>query len=678
MMKPIGRRIAPFVFLAVLAPLPVAAQLGDPVTNWAVAAGDARSDSLPSGMTHSYSLELGAGYFVLGQVDQRTVDVTIEVHGPDDKVVERFDRRRRGAEKFAFEVETAGTYRVELSPEGDSTGTYRLRVDRVEPVATDPAERVGQLMAPFAGDEPGGVVGVVREGELVFARGYGMANLTHDVPFTAETRTNIGSTTKQFTAFAIGLLAGRGLVSLDDDVRKHIPELPDFGSTVTLRHLLTHTSGYREFLNTLVLTGRRIDLGDHIDRDELIEIVQRQPALQNEPGAEWNYNNTGYGLLAEVVARVTETPFPQWMEDNVFEPLGMRNTVVRESPADIVENSARGYVPAADGGFHEAPDLAGAMGAGGIYTTVGDLALWIENLETGRLGGKALVEAMTRPYVLTTGDTTTYGLGLSIDEYRGARRIHHGGADIAHRSMLAYYPETATGVVVLSNFAAFPGSIHGSVVDAFLGDALEPGGEGAEETAAAAVPDAPFDPASYDLETFDRLAGRYALDEAPAFILSFFREGDSLFAQATGQPRVGLTPTSDTTFTLVGVPASLTFHSDDSGAFTHLTLHQNGDHRATRLEAGLWTPSESELEAFTGRFYSEELETYYTLALEEGRLVVRHRRFDDVELRPDTVDRFTGSFPIASIEFDRDDSGRVPAFTVENTRARDIHFERVR
>jgi CubicO group peptidase (beta-lactamase class C family) len=205
---------------------------------------------------------------------------------------------------------------------------------------------------------PGAVVGVVRDGELVFARGYGRASLRHDVPFTTRTPTNIGSTSRQFTAFAIQLRAERGALSLDDDVREHLPELKDFGKTVTVRHLLTHTSGYREFLNLLAMGGRRLDY-DYVDRSELVDIVQRQPELQNAPGAEWNYNNTGYGLLAEIVAKVGGMPFPAWMRENVFEPLGMDDTMVRTEPGTIVPGAAMGYVQGR-GGFQEASDLGGA------------------------------------------------------------------------------------------------------------------------------------------------------------------------------------------------------------------------------------------------------------------------------------------------------------------------------
>jgi CubicO group peptidase (beta-lactamase class C family) len=261
----------------------------------------------------------------------------------------RVDFSSRGPEPFQFESVAAGMYRIEVSPFERQTGRYTLTMRRVEPVATRPADRVDQIMAGFANPAtPGAVVAVIRNGEVAFSRAYGAANLEHSIPFRVDTRTNIGSTSKQFTAFAIELLAQRGELSLDDDVREHLPELPDLGKVVTIRHLLTHTSGYREFLNTLALSGRRLDHGDWIERDEIVRMVQRQPELQNDPGAEWNYNNTGFALLARIVERKSGMDFADFLRENVFEPLGFTSVpraladqlglalVESEAPYDVI------------------------------------------------------------------------------------------------------------------------------------------------------------------------------------------------------------------------------------------------------------------------------------------------------------------------------------------------------
>src|SRR4029079_1937667 len=234
-------------------------------------------------------------------------------------------------------------------------------------------------------DTPGAVVGVIKSGKLTFVKGYGEADLTYGMPFTAETPTNIGSSSKQFTGFALALLASRGKLSLDDDVRKHIPELKDFGTKITVRHLLSHTTGYREFVNTLLISGRQVMEGDYIGPDEVIKVANSAPSLQNVPGAEFNYNNSAFSLATTVIERVSGLPFPEFMRQEVFLPLGMTHTQVRASPGQIIHGRAVGYIPA-DGGFKEVRDLGASAGAGGIYTTPGDVAKWMGNFHTGTLG----------------------------------------------------------------------------------------------------------------------------------------------------------------------------------------------------------------------------------------------------------------------------------------------------
>ncbi len=563
-----------------------------------------------------------------------------------------------------------------MAPFEGATGDYAITILRLEPVETDPRKLTDQLLSPYAGDDrPGAAVQVWRDGRTLYSAAYGMANLAYGIRFTTDTRTNIGSTSKQFTAFAIMLQAERGALSLDDDIRKHIPELPEFDETIAVRHLITHTSGLREFLNLLRMSGRRLDHGDWVDRSELIDIIRHQPALQNAPGAEFNYNNTAFGLAALIVERTSGQPFHEFLRTNVFEPLDMTRSMVRPDPEQIVPESSEGYTPG-PGGYRQIGDLGGAVGAGGIYTTVEDLQRWVQNYADPHVGSAEIVKAMMTPFVLTNGKETGYGYGLFIDEQRGLTRVHHGGADVAHRSMVVYYPEINAGLTVQSNDATFTSNVAFELADAFFADAMEP----EPDPDAKASGDA-FDPASFAPADFDAFVGRYALDEAPAFILTFSREGATFYTQATGQPRIQIVPTSPTTFRLLEVEASVAFLRNDDGEVTGLTLVQNGERHATRLagaeEAGArWAPTPADLEAFVGRYFSEELETFYTVALEDGALVVRHRRLDEFRLRPGAKDGFAGGG--FNFTFERDRNRQVIGFYLANGRTRDVRFERVR
>ena len=632
--------------------------------------------SLAAGDTARYTFAADEGDFILGEVNQISVDVTIRVLDPEGNQRARFGGLGRGPERYGGRTSSAGTFTIELIVAGDDEdagGDYEITLLRNEPAATDPGELTDQMMARFDGDHsPGAAVRVWRDGETLYSKTYGMANLAHGIPFGPDTRTNIGSTSKQFTAFAIMLQAERGHLSLDDDIRTHIPELPEFDDTIRVRHLITHTSGLREFLNLLRMTGRRLDRGDWIDRSEIIEIVQRQPELQNVPGAEWNYNNTAYGLAAVIVERTSGQDFPVFMQENVFGPLGMTGTMVRPSIRHMVPNNSEGYTPTPDG-YMQIGDLGGAVGAGGIYGTIADLQTWVENLANPRVGTRESIDEMMTSFVLNDGEETGYGYGLTIDEQGGLKRVHHGGADVAHRSMLVYYPEINAGITTQSNHAQFGSNLAFELAEAFFKDAmeLEEEGEGTEEGGG-------FDPDTYDPEAFDEFVGRYALDAMPSFVLTFTREDSTLHVQATGQPRLDIVPTSDSTFKLLVVEASITFLRGEDGEVEGLILHQGGDQPATRLageEAEEWAPTEEDLADFAGRFYSEELETFYTFEVKEGALVMRQRRLGRVPLTAGEEDRFSGGG--FSFAFERDDNGAVTGFRLSNVRTRDVGFGRV-
>lgn len=633
--------------------------------------------SLAPGDTARYTVTLADSTFVLVVVDQRSVPVAVRILDPDGEARGSFQGPGTGKLRFAGRSTQAGAYVLEVVPLRDRSGDFELVLERVEPVAKDPRRLADQIMAPFDGpDVPGGVVRVWRDGRVVFSKAYGMANLAYGIPYRADTPTNIGSTSKQFTAFAVMLQAEGGALSLEDDVRKHVPELPDLGDTVRVKHLVTHTSGLREFLNLLIMTGRRLDHGDWIDRSEIVEIVQRQPALQNAPGSEFNYNNTAFGLAALIVERTSGQDFPTFMRERVFRPLGMTRTQVRPSPEHVVPGMAEGYTPGPDG-WRQIGDLGGAVGAGAIYSTVEDLQRWVENMQSAapRVGSRAIFDAMTTSFVLADGKETGYGYGLFVGEQRGLPRVQHGGADVAHRSMLASYPTIRAGVTTQSNHAGFNSNAAFELAAAFFSDAMEP-----EAGPAGAGAEGAFDPAAYEPEDFDDFVGRYALDAAPNFVLTFFREGATLFTQATGQSRVEIVPTSDSTFALKVVEASVTFHRDDEGKVTALTLRQNGEQRATRLPddhaaPGKWAPTPEDLAAFAARYFSEELETFYTFAVEEGALVLRQRRMEEVRLTPgEKPDTFTGRN--LEFTFERDRNRQVIGFYLANGRTRDVRFGR--
>jgi CubicO group peptidase (beta-lactamase class C family) len=319
-------------------------------------------------------------------------------------------------------------------------------------------------------DGPGAVVAVLRNGSIVLERGYGLAQLEYDVPVVPSTVFHVASVSKQFATFAVTLLAQQGQLSLDDDIRRHLPELHDFGRPITVRHLVHHTSGIRDQWELLMMAGWRLD--DVITRDQIMALMRRQRELNFEPGAEHLYSNMGYTLLAEIVERASGQPFGEYLQAHVFEPLGMQHTHVHNDHERVVPRRAYSYRPGPGGnGWRNAVLSYANQGATSLFTTAGDLARWLHNYETAQVGGAAAITQMRERGVLTTGDTIPYAFAIVRGEHRGRTTWSHGGADAGFRSVVMHFPDEQLGIVVLANSAtANPQRLALAVADVYLGE----------------------------------------------------------------------------------------------------------------------------------------------------------------------------------------------------------------
>lgn len=295
-------------------------------------------------------------------------------------------------------------------------------------------------------DSPGCAVGVLREGRLVYSRGYGMADLEHRIPITPSTIFNLASVSKEFTAAAVVLLAQQNKLSFDDNVRKYIPELSDFGAPITLRHLIHHTSGLREFWPSGAVT-----------REDVLDMAARLKKLNFPPGEKYLYCDVGYSLLAVVVERVSGRSMREFARTEIFEPLGMKNTFFLDNLNEIVENIAHSYEPRPGGGFQRLfsePALPGASiipGAGWLHSTVEDMALWDRNFYQDRVSRPGLVAQLQERGRLNNGEQLDYAFGLGIGEYRGLRVVEHWGEGDGYRAHFIRFPEQRFSVVMLCN-----------------------------------------------------------------------------------------------------------------------------------------------------------------------------------------------------------------------------------
>jgi CubicO group peptidase (beta-lactamase class C family) len=527
------------------------------------------------------------------------------------------------------------------------------------------ATKVDKLFADVdKPDSPGAAIAVIKDGAVVYKRGYGIANLEYSVPITPSTVFHVASVSKQFTAFAVTLLANQGKLSLDDDIRKHLPEVPDFGKKITIRHLIHHTSGLRDQWELLAMGGWRLD--DVITKEHILKMVRHQKELNFEPGQEHLYSNTGYTLLAVIAERVSGKSFREFTEANIFKPLGMTNTHFHDDHQMIVKNRAYSY-SSSNTGFRLAALNYANVGATSLFTTAEDLAKWVLNFEDKKIGGAPVIEQMQQKGILNSGKQLDYAFGLSIGPYRGLNTVGHSGGDAGYRSFAFWFPEQRFGVVVLSNLGSFnPSRVARQIADIYLADKLSP------EVAATKPPE----PVAIKVNPaiFDAYTGKYLLDSWS--MVTITKEGDKLFGQPDGEGKAELIPLSETKFAVKDVGGELTFERDENGKIPRFKLERLGQNRtANRSDTMAVTPAQ--LAEFSGDYYSTELGTTYTLVVKEGQLIAQHRRHDDIKLTQIEGDRFRGAqWFFQRVQFTRDADKRVVGFRLTGGRVRNIRFDK--
>jgi CubicO group peptidase (beta-lactamase class C family) len=495
---------------------------------------------------------------------------------------------------------------------------------------------------------PGCAVGIGQGGAVRLTRGYGMADLAGGRPITPATILESGSVAKQFTAAAVLLLAQDGALTLDDEVQRFIPELPRYGRPLTIRHLLTHTSGLREWSNLVAWQGwpRGTRVHDHAF---VLDLITRQQAVNYPVGDHYSYTNSGFLLLRTVVERASRLPFALFTEQRLFAPLGLRDTRWRDDHTRLVPGLAQAY-RRAPGGW--AIDMPGddIIGAGGLLTTVGDWLRWNDALTTRALG--AVGDSLVRRMRLTSGREIQYALGLVVSSYRGLRELAHSGSTAGYSTYLARYPEAGDlSVAVLCNSAGAPATQYAHA----LVDALVPGLPRTEPPAVVAT----------DAARVARWRGLYR-DTRTNTLLQL----DTAGGQLRRLPGTPLRALADGAY-LMG-STRVTVDTAPSGAplaLRHPTA--DGDTLTWRfMAAAPWTPTAAQLAALAGRYRSPELDVVLTVAVQDGALTLTPRPGATQRLAPAWPDAFTTDGE--TVWFTRDAKGRVTALHIGGGRMWDL------
>jgi CubicO group peptidase (beta-lactamase class C family) len=506
---------------------------------------------------------------------------------------------------------------------------------------------------------PGCALSVMQDGQIVYKRGYGMADLDHDIPITPQTVFHVASISKQFTAASIILLAQEGKLSLDDDVRKYIPELPDFGGRITIRQLIHHTSGLRDQWSLLGLAGWRYSL-DLITDDDVLDLISRQKELNFKPGDQHVYCNTGYTLLAQIVKRVSGQTLRQFTSQRIFIPLDMPSTHFRDDHAEIVKHIAYGYVDGENGaGYRLSVTNFDTVGATSLLTTVEDLAHWDENFYHPRVGGPAMVEQQLQRGKLNNGTELDYAFGLAHGKYRGLPTVDHGGADAGYRADLLRFPEQHFSVACLCNKGEIsPGELTRKVADIYLAKQFKD---------PPSHSDPPTQPITVSQQKLTQYAGLYWKADDHRALRVLPKDGKLFIAPSTDE-QLELTPISEARFRLSVAPVTVVF--EDAA----LRVQEGSGTPEVFARVTEFTPRPDQLAAFVGAYRSAEIDPVYRITLENGCLVLKRLKSKPEKLQPTLQDHFMGLD--GDLYFERDPSGQITGFVLDSGRIKNFHFKK--
>lgn len=531
--------------------------------------------------------------------------------------------------------------------------------------ADEKTDRVDTLFAQWdSKDTPGCALAIVQNGVVIYNRGYGMANLELGVPITSQSVFYIGSVSKQFVSASIALLALQNKLSLDDDIRKYIPEMPDYGTPITIRNLIHHTSGERDYLTLLGIAG--VDFGTYHEQD-VLDLICRQKELNFKPGEEHLYSNSGYFLLSVIVHRASGKTLREFAEENIFKPLGMTHSRFHDDYRQLIKNRATGYLAAGKENYLNFISMFDNVGSGGLFTSVEDLFLWDQNFYHHKVGGQKLHDMMHTKGTLNSGEILDYAFALDIGEYKGLRVVEHGGALGGYRSALTRFPDQKFSVIILSNLSSFnPSGLAYRVADIYLADQFQ---EVLSETEVLQMEtiDLPEEKLKDKVGSYiNKKSGSSYSIRIRANQLEFFGQGQ----------RLTLGAIDENTFIVTGLQASIKMEFEKQGEGKPMLLHitQKGTPLRTYESYERARPAPEELEEYTGDYTSDELEATFILSLRKNRLYFTHRNAPTAAFVSLSKDIF--SVGNMTVIFSRDESGQITSFIVNAGRVQNLRFRK--
>jgi|GEM_PF-196192 len=534
------------------------------------------------------------------------------------------------------------------------------------------SRKIDNIFSKWNNDNtPGCVVGIVKDDKLIFSKGYGMANLEYNIPNTPTTIFDMASVSKQFTAYAIVLLEREGKLKLDDDIRQYLTWFPDLKEKITIRHLLNHTSGIRDQLNLLAISGTRLD--DVVKQEHVIKILSKQQALNFKPGEKFSYSNSGFTLLAKIVEQVSGQSFNEYTYNAIFKPLGMNDTRFMDDYKELIANKAYSYDLKDQLNYVNSALSTADFGPTNLYTNVNDMSKWLMNFYSVKVGDEKSIAQFTEKGKLNDGEEIDYALGVASDKSKGWSRFSHGGSHGGYRTDVTVFPDLKMGFIVFANVSAFnsTGKVN-EIVELFVKDTssvkkIEPTAAKKDTSMANLT--------KKDLEQVNKMTGQYLMEGL--YPIDFEMKDNRLYYRFGAQYNFLIRESKDT-FAIFYSP-DIKFVFNELEKDTSITLLQAGKKINLKKVNKNKPLTIDELKEYIGVYYCPELDCRYEIIYKDSTLVLINNKYDDTPITVNAKDQLScGHWWMSNLGATRNEADQITGFEVNSGRVMHLKFNKIK